>query len=108
MLHPSEACQLYLPLIVRHAQLARRWFLRHFFFQTAQSLKLNVVNTLMNQRLKAEVLQTLNVMEIVDGGPRAHVPEMADNAHPIARCRTGDLHDQFLVARPLRGQVLRA
>ena len=66
------------------------------------------MDTLKNQRLKAEVLQTLNVMEIVDGGPRAHVPEMADTAHPIARCRTGDLHDQSLVERPLRGQVLRA
>ena len=62
----------------------------------------------MNQRLKAEDLQTLNVMEIVDGVTRAHVPEMADHEHPIARCRTGDLHDQFLVERPLRGQVLRA
>ena len=47
-------------------------------------------------------------MEIVDGGTRAHVPEMADHEHPIARCRTGDLHDQFIVERPLRGQVLRA
>ena len=47
-------------------------------------------------------------MEVADGRPRARVPEMADHEHPIARCRTGDLHDQFLVERPLRGHVLRA
>ena len=62
------------------------------------------MDTLKNQRLKAKVLQTLNVMEIVDGGPRSHVPEMAGHAHPLARCRT----DRALVARPLRGQVRRA
>ena len=65
------------------------------------------MDTLKHQRLKAEVPQTLNVMEIVDGGTRAHVPEMADHEHPIARCRTGDIHEQFIVEGSFRGQVLR-
>ena len=108
MLQPCEACQLYLPLIVCHAQVEGRCFLRHLLSQEAYVIRRHVVDTLKHRRLKAEVPQTFNVMEILDGGTRAHVPEMAVHDHPIARYRTGELHDQFLLERPLRGQVLRA
>ena len=37
MLHPSEACQLYLPLIVCQAQVEGRWALRHLLSQRAQN-----------------------------------------------------------------------
>ena len=52
LLHPSEARQLRLPLVVCHAQLERRWFMAHRVFQMASSRWRHVVDTFKHQLLE--------------------------------------------------------